>query len=237
MNWLGPLDWLMTPLSGASQHNLPPWAFWHARWMVLGWGVLLPAGVLMARYFKVMPRQQWPQELDNKAWWHGHRALQWAGVAAVTIGALLAWGQGQRASAAAAAHAWAGWALVALGWMQIVAGLARGSKGGPTDQVLRGDHYDMTPHRVTFERLHKSVGWLTVFAAVVITVLGLMVADAPRWMPLVLMGWWGALFVLALHWQRRGRCVDTYQAIWGPDPAHPGNRLRPVGWGVRRPLD
>ena len=35
--------------------------------------------------------------------------------------------------------------------------------------------------------------------------------------------------------QRQGRCIDTYQAIWGPDPRHPGNRLKPVGWGVRRP--
>jgi hypothetical protein len=42
----------------------------------------------------------------------------------------------------------------------------------------------------------------------------------------------GAAFA---RWQRAGRCIDTYQAIWGPDPAHPGNRRPPVGWGVRRP--
>ena len=235
--WLSMLDWLTTPLSGASEHAIQPWAYWHARWMVLGWGVLLPAGALAARYFKVAPGQRWPQELDNKAWWHTHRTLQWAGIAAMTIGAMLAWGQGQRVTATATAHAWAGWALVASGWLQVAAGWARGSKGGPTDQGVRGDHYDMTPHRLRFERIHKSLGWLAVLAAVAVIALGLAVADAPRWMPLVLCGWWSALAVLALHWQRKGRCVDTYQAIWGPDPAHPGNRLRPIGWGVRRPLE
>ena len=231
------LDWLMAPLSGAAEHTIAPWASWHARWMVLGWGLLLPAGALVARYFKVTPSQRWPQELDNKAWWHAHRTLQWAGIAAMTIGVLLAWDQGQRATAAATAHSWAGWGLALLGWLQIAAGLVRGSKGGPTDAVLRGDNYDMTPHRLRFERFHKGLGWLAMLAAVVVIALGLAVADSPRWMPLLLCGWWVALAVLALRWQRQRRCVDTYQAIWGPDSAHPGNRLRPVGWGVHRPMD
>lgn len=233
----GMLNWLMTPLSGVSEHSIQPWAYWHARCMVLGWGVLMPVGALAARYFKVTARQKWPQELDNRAWWHAHRAVQWAGIVAMTIGAALAWGQGQSVTAAATMHAWAGWALIAAGWLQVIAGTVRGSKGGPTDHALRGDHYDMTPHRLRFERMHKTLGWLAVLAAVAVIALGLSVADAPRWMPLVLCAWWGALAWLALHWQRRGRCIDTYQAIWGPDPSHPGNRLRPVGWGVRRPLD
>jgi hypothetical protein len=37
--------------------------------------------------------------------------------------------------------------------------------------------------------------------------------------------------------QRAGRCIDTYQAIWGLDPDLPGNRRRPIGFGiVRRPI-
>lgn len=233
----GLLDWWLAPLSGAAEHHIEPWAYWHARCMVLGWGLLIPAGALVARYFKVLPRQRWPQELDSRAWWNAHRGLQWAGIAAMSVGALLAWGQGQGASAAATAHGWAGWALVGFGWLQVVAALGRGSKGGPGDQSERGDHYDMTPHRLRFERLHKGLGWLAVLAAVAVIALGLAVADAPRWMPLLLGLWWLALAALALRWQRQGRCVDTYQAIWGPDPAHPGNHLRPIGWGVRRPLD
>ncbi len=229
--------WLLTPLSGQAHDTIAPWAYWHARCMVLAWGVLLPVGALVARYLKVTPRQPWPEQLDNKFWWHSHRTLQWAGVLLMSFGVALAWGQGAGTSVAARMHAVGGWALVLLGWLQVVAGLARGSRGGPGSEPLRGDHYDMTPYRVAFERMHKSLGWLAVLAAVAVIVLGLHVSDAPRWMALTLAAWWLLLAGLAWRWQRSGRCIDTYQAIWGPDPVHPGNRMRPTGWGVWRPLD
>ena len=230
-------EWLNLPLSGVSTHTLAPWAMWHARCMVLAWGVLLPLGVLAARFFKVTPRQDWPHALDNRAWWHAHRALQWAGVIVMSLGAALAWGQGGNPGAAARAHAWAGWLLCAVAWLQIAGGLARGSKGGPTDRQLRGDHYDMTPRRLAFERVHKALGWLALLAALAVVALGLQRADAPRWMALALALWALALGAAFVHWQRRGRCIDTYQAIWGPDARHPGNRIAPIGWGVRRPLE
>jgi len=151
-------DWLNAPLSGAADHSLAPWAYWHARWMVLGWGVLLPLGALVARFYKVTPRQDWPRALDSRAWWNSHRALQWAGVLAMSVGVWLVWGHGQGVSPLARLHGWAGWALCAAGWAQIVGGLLRGSKGGPGDPQLRGDHYDMTPRRLAFERAHKSLG-------------------------------------------------------------------------------
>lgn len=224
----------MLPLSGSAVHHIEPWAYWHARAMVLAWAVLLPLGVLVARYFKVAPRQRWPEQLDNKAWWHAHRALQWAGVGLATLGVWLAFGQGQGATAVAQAHAWAGWGLMALGWVQIASGLGRGSKGGPSDVQMRGDHYDMTPRRMRFEVLHKGLGWLAVPAAIGVIALGLLVSDAPRWMAVVLAVWWLVLAGSAWQWQRLGRCVDTYQAIWGPDLRHPGNHMAPIGWGVRR---
>ena len=40
------LEWLNTPLSGGGQHHIAPWAMWHARCMVMAWGVLLPLGAL-----------------------------------------------------------------------------------------------------------------------------------------------------------------------------------------------
>lgn len=231
------LDWLLAPLSGAPTHEIGPWAYWHARLMVLGWGLLLPLGALAARFFKVMPSQGWPRQLDNPLWWHTHRVLQWSGVLAMTVGVVLAWRGAQGATELARLHAVAGWALCLAGWAQVAGALLRGSKGGPTDRQMRGDHYDMTRWRLFFERAHKGIGWLAVIAAIGVIAVGFVVADAPRWMPLVLVLWWLALAVAFAVLQRRGSCIDTYQAIWGPDPMHPGNRIPPVGWGVRRPFD
>jgi len=232
------LEWLSTPLSGAAAHAIEAAVYWHARLMVLAWGALLPLGALAARFFKVLPGQDWPRVLDAKPWWHAHRALQWSGVVLMTLalGLVLARRGVPDAGPMALAHAWLGWLLAAAAWLQVAAGQARGSKGGPTAETLRGDHYDMTPRRVRFERLHKGLGWVVLLASVACIVLGLIVADAPRWMLIVLCLWWLALVAAFAVLQRAGRCVDTYQAIWGPDPAHPGNRRAPVGWGVRRPL-
>ena len=170
-------DWLMMPLSGSAEHQIAPWTYWHARCMVLGWGVLLPAGVLAARYFKVTPGQDWPRTLDNRTWWLTHQVVQWSGVLIMSVGAWLAWNQGSSNHVAARLHGWAGWALVASGWLQVAAALARGSRGGPGEPTMRGDHYDMTVHRLRFERLHKSLGWFAVLLAVLVIALGLWIAE------------------------------------------------------------
>lgn len=229
-----PWDWLLTPLSGASEHHFAGRLAWHARLMVFGWGILLPLGALAARFFKVMPAQDWPQQLDHKAWWHAHRVLQYAGVLAMTVGLGLAWGLANGHGIAAQVHAWLGWSLCIAGWVQVAGGLLRGGKGGPADVQLRGDHYDMTRRRIGFECLHKSLGWLAIVLAWVSIALGLVAADAPRWMAVVLALWWSAFVAVFVRLQRQGRCIDTYQAIWGPGAEHPGNRRPAVGWGVRR---
>ena len=233
--------WLLTPLSGSAHHALPLWTAWHGRFMVAAWAIALPLGVLAARYFKVMPRQAWPDELDNKTWWHWHRILQTAGVLLMTVGCWFAMGHVHGEIALARFHRWLGWSLVAGGWLQVIGGIWRGSKGGPqpgahpdNGDVLRGDHYDMTGRRRLFEWIHKIVGTLAIFLAVVAIGMGLVLADAPRWMAIVLAFWWVALALLARYWQRAGRCIDTYQAIWGPDLTHPGNRMPTIGWGIRR---
>ncbi len=229
--------WWLSPLSGATSHDIAPWTYWHARAMVMAWGVLLPLGILIARYFKVLPSQDWPARLDNKFWWHAHRSLQWAGVLLASLGLCLVWPHGQNESPLGRVHMATGLLVMLLGWLQILGGLLRGSKGGPGEPSLRGDHYDMTPQRIWFERLHKGLGWLSLLLALASMGAGLVLADAPRWMPLLLLLWWGLLAALAWRWQRQGRCIDTYQAIWGPDLQHPGNRLQPIGLGIRRPLE
>jgi hypothetical protein len=82
----------------------------------------------------------------------------------------------------------------------------------------------MTPRRVMFERIHKSVGHGSLVLAAAAILTGLHAANAPRWMWLAILGWWAALLFAALVLERRGGRVTTYQAIWGPDPRHPGNR-------------
>jgi hypothetical protein len=228
------LLWWLAPLSGAAGHVVPEHVSTHARLMVAAWGVLLPLGALAARYFKVPNARRWPQTLDSKPWWHAHRALQWLGLVLMVCGVWMVTGRSSSAVAGAQWHGWLGWLVCALGGLQGLGGVFRGSKGGPTDVQLRGDHYDMTPRRRAFERTHKALGWVSVLLAVVVIVLGLWLADAPRWMPLALGAWWCLLTAVAVRWQRQGRCVDTYQAIWGPDPRHPGNASVPIGWGVRR---
>jgi hypothetical protein len=230
------LSWLLLPISGAANHSIEPTVFWHARLMVFAWGVCLPLGALSARYFKVTPHQNWPKVLDNKTWWHAHRILQYGGVFAMCIGIWLIYGSSKGQSNWHLAHQWGGWAVLTAGCLQIAGGIWRGSKGGPTDAQMRGDHYDMTAWRCVFERMHKSIGWLAIFAAIPVTLLGLLIADAPRWMPLVLSIWWLSLIGVAIQLQHRGLCLDTYQAIWGTDPSMPGLQRAPIGWGIRRHL-
>lgn len=230
------LIWLLLPLSGAASHHIEPAVYWHARLMVFAWGVCLPLGVLIARYFKVMPRQDWPRDLDNKAWWHAHRVLQYTGIFTMTVGLWMIYGTAQGKSFWHIAHQWGGWAVIAVGWLQVAGGIWRGTKGGPSDVQMRGDHYDMSAWRCAFERLHKSVGWLAIVSAIPVTLLGLLIADAPRWMLVSLCIWWLALAAFAIQLQRKGMCIDTYQAIWGTDPAMPGMQRVPIGWGVSRHL-
>lgn len=227
-------DWWLSPLSGASTHALDNWIVWHARSMVMAWGVLLPLGALAARYFKVMPKQDWPNEVDNRTWWHLHRAFQYSGVVIMLIGVVLVWGKGSQSSNVAALHVYFGWGVVSLGLLQVFAAWMRGSKGGPTDIQLRGDHYDMTQHRLWFEAIHKAGGWLAIALAVATICFGLCAADAPRWMVLALASWWVLLVIYGFRLQRNQRCIDTYQAIWGPSLAHPGNQRSKIGWGTRR---
>jgi hypothetical protein len=229
------IDWLLAPIDPTRPHVIADSVAWHGRMMVLAWCVLLPAGILAARFFKITPRQDWPRDLDNKTWWYSHNILQYAGAGLVLTAALLV---ERSTSSLSSFHGLLGWGVVGLTTAQVVGGLLRGSKGGPTapakDGSLRGDHYDMTLRRRIFERVHKSLGYLTVVLALAALATGLWQANAPRWMWLVVATWWLLLAVAGISWQRQGRAVDTYQAIWGPDPRHPGNRMTPIGWRVRR---
>ena len=210
-----------------------PEVAWHARLMVLSWAVLIPIGVLWARFWKIAPGQDFPRALDDKRWWNGHRWLQSLAVVLSTVAVFLVWKSGPL-SDSTAVHRYLGWSVFIAGLWQFFHALARGTKGGPTDIALRGDHFDMTRWRIAFERIHKSLGWLALIVAVATVVTGLIASDAPRWMFVGIGAWWIALLLVFVRWQRAGHAVDTYQAIWGIDNTLPGMQRTPIGWGVRR---
>ena len=231
------IEWLLTPIDATRPHDVAFHQAWHGRLMVLAWGFLVPAGVIAARFFKVLPRQRFPEVVDNRVWWRTHLTAQWSSLAMMTIGLVLVLNAPTAqpsATASAWLHHWLGWAVLAMGLVQGSSGLLRGSKGGPTDPRgrMRGDHYDMTRRRLAFERLHKTLGYTALMLAMLTVLTGLWQANAPRWFWLVLSFWWGALVMLFYVFQRRGMVIDTYVAIWGPDPNHPGhprNRPHPPG--------
>lgn len=223
-------EWLAAPIDPTRAHAVGWAVSWHGRSMALAWGLLAPLAVVAARYFKVMPGQDWPRELDNQTWWRSHWIGQLAVLGLTALGLGLIWSVAQGGSL----HGRLGYAVVILLIAQVALGYFRGSKGGPTAPELRGDHYDMTPWRRMFELVHKSAGYLLLILGAVTVATGLWHANAPRWMWAGIGLYWGALFALALIFQRLGWAIDTYQAIWGPSEAHPGN-LRPArGWGMRR---
>lgn len=229
------MDWLLAPIDATRVHDVGVALSWHGRLMVLGWGVLAPLAVLIARFFKIMPGQDWPRELDNQTWWRSH----WMGQSVVVGCSLFALYLVLPTDfSKMTLHNWLGYTVLLAMVVQVLLGLFRGDKGGPTapasDGSLRGHHYDMTRHRRMFEALHKSIGYFTLFLAAVTILLGLWKANGPVWMWIVLILWWAGVIAAFLLLQRRQMAIDTYQAIWGVDPSHPGNQLPDPGWGVRR---
>lgn len=216
------IAWLLAPIDASRPHEISEALAWHARLMTVAWGVLIPLGVVAARYLKVTPRQDWPRQLDNKFWWRSHLACQYSGGALMLAG--LAFVLAAARPGTAWTHAVMGYAVLVCGALQFIAGWLRGTKGGPGEPQLRGDHYDMTPRRIMFEAVHKTVGYLAIGLSAATILTGLWSANAPRWMWLALISWWLMLLAAALRFQAKGRHISSYHAIWGPDPAHPGNR-------------
>lgn len=225
------IDWLLAPVDLARPHDVPASLSWHARSMVLAWVVLVPPGILAARYLKVTPGQDWPRELDNRTWWTLHRLFQYSAGAMMLIGLVLALRRPDFV-ASLTGQAWLhrglGWIVLGLAAVQFLSAILRGTKGGPTspavDGSLRGDHYDMTPRRIVFEWVHKNSGRLALVLSVPVVLSGLWQLNAPNWMWLAIVLWWGLLALVASLAERHFGVHDTYQAIWGPDPDLPGNR-------------
>ncbi len=218
------IEWLLGPVDPSRPHEVGVAVSWHARSMVVAWAALAPLGVLIARYYKVLPNQDFPKVTNNLFWWRVHLGAQ---IGALVLSGVGLWLVADVLGPPASVHGWLGYTVLAGLMAQVLLGIFRGSKGGPTEvakgRPLHGDHYDMTRRRLLFERCHKSIGYATIALALVTILVGLWHANAPRWMWTVLVIWWAGLSAWGSHMQRAGRAVKTYHAIWGIDPCHPGN--------------
>ena len=240
----GGVDWLFSPISGAAEHSILASAAWHGRLMVFSWAILMPGAVVVARFFKITPRQLWPRQLDNPFWFLTHRRLGYllVIVTAIGLGFILSGHRGNFAPWRSL-HTSLGWLVVALAMFQLVGSLLRGTHGGPVNPFTRqpkppeqwpGDHFSMSERRIFFEYTHKAFGYVLIPLAIAAIETGLRAADAPIWMWLVTAFWWLCCAVAFAALQRRVRCIDTYQAIWGLDRTLPGYRRRSIGIGVTR---
>lgn len=237
------ITWLFQPMSGSDTHVISYEHQWHARFMTLSWGVLIPMGILIARYFKITRRQNWPIQLDNQFWWRTHLSLQIGGslLSFWALSYVMDWPLGG-VSLGATLHEVIGWSVISLAVAQMVGGSLRGTAGKipainlvlEKNLIGQGDHYAMTFRRCAFEYLHKLGGYLALSLAAMNILIGLGISDAPRWMWVLIVGYWILLAFACCVLQRQGRCADTYQAIYGPESTLPGNQRRPIGVGVRR---
>jgi hypothetical protein len=227
------LDWLTQPIDLSRAHEVGPYLSWHARFMVVAWSFLVPFGILFARFFKIWPGETWPKRLDDQRWWVLHRVMQYTAATLTLLALILIW-MSPRMGVISGPHAFIGWTVIALLAVQVFSGLLRGTKGGPTDTELRGDHFDMTLRRLIFEYVHKFAGYVALGCAIAASLTGLWQTNAPMWMWVTLLPWWVALVVAFGLLQHRVGAIDTYQAIWGDDPTYPGNRKKPIGFGIRQ---
>ncbi len=240
------ITFLFTPFSGSAEHIINSNHALHGRLMVVAWCILFPLGVLVARFYKITRKQKWPEKVDNQSWWATHLLLQITGIITVLVAVYLAYQPGFESERVPFVHELMGWAIVLLCLSQTIGGLLRGTKGEPpvlppsqtndahAFEAYAGDHYNMTPKRIVFEYCHKIVGYLCLLLSIANIFSGLYITDTYRWIWLAIGLWWIFLIFVFVLLQKRGLCIDTYQAIYGPNTALPGNRLRPIGWGIKR---
>ncbi|MGH1540702.1 MAG: cytochrome and DOMON domain-containing protein [Arenicella sp.] len=203
----------------------------HAILMVAAWGVLAPIAILIARFFKVTKSQDYPNELDNKFWWHFHWAGQIIAIAAATIALALAYFSIGGIDLSKW-HSKIGIAVMAIGWTQVALGYFRGTKGGPTDnngvpvlpENMGGDHWDMSTHRILFEFAHKKLGYIAILMAFFAILTGFFQLKLGYGYYMVYLGFVLILYILFNKFELEGRWVDTYHAIWGENPDYPGNK-------------
>ncbi len=203
----------------------------HAWLMFSLWFVLAPVSILAMRYLKPKPREYGVPNAGSYFFSRMHFLGLQATVVLSLLGGALAFLVSRGFSGSL--HACFGVATILFGTLQIISAWMRGTHGGkyghdanPDDpSTWGGDHYDMTPRRIWFEAYHKASGYFTLAMAFGAIATGL----AQYWVGsialagVVLFFGYGVIVVVA---EGKGMRFDTYRAVYGTHPDHPGNQRR-----------
>lgn len=134
----------------------------HGVLMTAGWGLLLPLGVIIARFF----RQKEPTTGPNAWWFVRHQWLQYTGLACTLAGFAVAIYMKWNTHHFDSTHAKCGLAVMIVGVMQPLNAFIRPKPGAP--------------YRAIWSFCHKNLGYGAVLLAIVTIVLGLRIAKAPN---------------------------------------------------------
>jgi hypothetical protein len=209
---------------------------YHAMLMTGVWFLLVPIGVIAARFFKPKPTtygiEKGTGRLNAKLrWWTIHYVILYMAIGLALVGmatATLASG-----GFSGSMHAFLGFGTILFGSLQIFSAWLRGSHGGkhgadsdPDDpSTWRGDHFDMTPRRRWFEAYHKSTGYFTIILALAAVASGLQQFWVPQIAIAVILLLAASLIAYVLM-EGKGYRQDTYRSVYGNHPDNPYNKYR-----------
>ena len=144
------------------------WRLIHGSCMLTGWGLLLPNGMLVARYFKLHPP-------SNSAWFKFHRICQPMGLVISTIGWIIALVNFDvfQDRDTRFIHGLVGSIVMALGWLQPLNAYLRPHLPSSPDQPK-------TTKRIVWEHYHRGAGWFCFFCALVVIFLGTTMIPLPK---------------------------------------------------------
>ena len=209
---------------------------YHAILMFCTWVVLVPLCITIIRYYKPKPTEfglQTKIGIRNPEWWwfNVHKyglfvaiflSLGGAAVALVVSGGF-----------SGSVHAVLGILTVAMGCLQVISALLRGTHGGKyynnadlnDPSTWQGDHYSRTTRRRIFEAYHKTSGYFTVFCAVGAVGSGLMQYPMPvlAWLTIIVAF---AFLVAWIYLEYLEHRYDGYRAVHGYGMEHPYNKER-----------
>lgn len=190
-----PVRVLLMRGSAEADEDLRPVLAVHGFMMFLAWGILLPGGILAARYLK---------HVKGDGWYKLHVYLQYSGLAIILLGFLFAVAELQGLYFASL-HVKFGVVAISLACIQPVNAYLRPKKPATGEEV--------TPERLVWEYLHVIVGRTAIVVGIAALFSGMKHlgdrygGENVRGLNLALIFWFliGAMIVIYLEYRERKR--------------------------------